>query len=41
MGKYVPLKFLFNEELAEKMADSICKALCNSSAITSIRCFNS
>ncbi|AJH76468.1 DNA alkylation repair enzyme family protein [Bacillus cereus ATCC 4342] len=25
MGKYVPLKFLFNEELAEKMADSICK----------------
>ena len=25
MGKYVPLKFLFNEELAEKIADSICK----------------
>ncbi|TKI91978.1 DNA alkylation repair protein, partial [Bacillus cereus] len=25
MGKYVPLKFLFNEKLAEKMADSICK----------------
>lgn len=25
MSKYVPLKFLFNEELAEKMADSICK----------------
>lgn len=25
MGKYVPLKFLFNEELAEKMADSISK----------------
>lgn len=25
MGKYVPLKFLFNEELAGKMADSICK----------------
>ncbi|PEM50275.1 DNA alkylation repair protein [Bacillus wiedmannii] len=25
MGKYVPLKFLFNEELAEIMADSICK----------------
>ena len=25
MVKYVPLKFLFNEELAEKIADSICK----------------
>ncbi len=25
MGKYVPLKFLFSEELAEKIADSICK----------------
>ncbi|KPU56188.1 DNA alkylation repair protein [Bacillus wiedmannii] len=25
MGNYVPLKFLFNEELAEIMADSICK----------------
>lgn len=25
MGKYVPLKLLFNDELAEKMADSICK----------------
>ena len=25
MGKYVPLKFLFNKELAEKMADSISK----------------
>ncbi|MCU5330782.1 DNA alkylation repair protein [Bacillus wiedmannii] len=25
MGNYVPLKFLFNEELVEIMADSICK----------------
>ncbi len=25
MGNYVPLKFLFSEELAEKIADSICK----------------
>lgn len=29
MGKYVPLKFLFNEELAEKMADSISKHVPN------------
>ncbi|MED1404790.1 hypothetical protein P4U07_18540, partial [Bacillus mycoides] len=29
MGNYVPLKFLFNEELAEKMADSISKHVPN------------